>query len=94
MNKCGINDEDFRAHFTHFKNASDRKGNNQFRGKPYNAQDDKGKQRAIDDKKNQVREGLPLLSSVLSVVSRATVLISERIMFSRTLSMVGQVTIL
>ncbi|XP_050892992.1 uncharacterized protein LOC127098435 [Lathyrus oleraceus] len=51
VNKCRIYDEDYMACTTHYNSVSERKGNNQFRGKPYSALTDKGKQRTIDDKK-------------------------------------------
>lgn len=37
VNKCMIYDEDCKAHSTHYKSISERKGNNQYRGKLYSA---------------------------------------------------------
>lgn len=93
MNKCRIYDEDCRAHSSHYRSVSERKRKNQFMGKPYTALVDKGKQQATNEK-IQVEEELQLLLSVSSVVSRATVLMSARIMFWGSLSVVRQVTVL
>ncbi|XP_050876214.1 uncharacterized protein LOC127079905 [Lathyrus oleraceus] len=50
-NKCRIYDEDIRAHSAHYKSLSEKKGKNQYCGKPYIAPTDKGKQKASDEKK-------------------------------------------
>lgn len=49
VNKCRTYDEDCRAHSAHYKSVSERKGKNQFRGKPYSAPADKGKQMTTDN---------------------------------------------
>ncbi|XP_050896568.1 uncharacterized protein LOC127103345 [Lathyrus oleraceus] len=51
VNKCRIYDEDCRARSTYYKNVRERKGKNQFRGKPYSSLEEKGKQRTTDEKK-------------------------------------------
>lgn len=43
VNKCMIYDEDFMTRSSHNKSISERKGNNQYRGKPYSALVSKGK---------------------------------------------------
>ncbi|XP_050919045.1 uncharacterized protein LOC127136541 [Lathyrus oleraceus] len=58
VNKCMIYDKGCMAHFVHYKSVSKRKGNNQYRGKPYSALDEKGKQRDSDEKNPSVGETL------------------------------------
>lgn len=48
MNKCTIYDKDNRARSAHYKSLGEKKGNNQYRGKPYNAPANKGKQMISD----------------------------------------------
>lgn len=50
VNKCRTYDEEYRARSTHYKRNNQRKGKNQYRGKPYSAPTNKGKQRVVDDK--------------------------------------------
>ena len=51
MNKSRIFDEDSKARFTHYKNLNEKKGNGQFRGKPYVTPADKGKQKVAFDRR-------------------------------------------
>lgn len=51
VNMCKIYDEDSRARVAHYKNLSEKRGNQRHRGTPYSAPANKGKQRVIDGKK-------------------------------------------
>lgn len=64
---------------SHYKSVSERKGKNQFRGNRTVLQLTRGS-RGLQMRKIQVGERLMILSSVSKVVSRATVLMSARIM--------------
>ncbi|XP_050908927.1 uncharacterized protein LOC127122669 [Lathyrus oleraceus] len=58
VNKSRIYDEDSRARSAHYKSISEKKGNGQFRGKPYVTPADKGKQKTSDGK-NTSGGGVP-----------------------------------
>ncbi|XP_050895812.1 uncharacterized protein LOC127102487 [Lathyrus oleraceus] len=50
--KCiKIYDEDSRTHYVYYKSLSEKKGNNQYRGKLYSAPTEKGKHRVLDEKR-------------------------------------------
>lgn len=51
VNKYRIYDEDSRVHSAHYKSLTEKKGNNQYYGKMYNVPADKGKQKALDEKR-------------------------------------------
>lgn len=51
MNKCIIYDEDSRAQSAHYKSISEKKEKGEFRGNPYVALADKGKQKTMVEKK-------------------------------------------
>lgn len=51
VNKFRIYNEDYRARYAHYKSVSGRNGENKYKGKPYSAPADRGKQRVADEKK-------------------------------------------
>lgn len=50
VNRCKIYDEYSRAQVSHYKNLSERMGNQRHMGTPYSAPTDKGRQRVADGK--------------------------------------------
>ena len=74
VNKCRIYDQDTRAKSSFYKSYNDKKEKNQDRGKSYSAPADKGKQKVLM-RRSQVGEELSLLSSDLSMVIKAPMLI-------------------
>lgn len=51
MSKCRIYDDDIRACSAHYKSINEKKGKNQYHGKPYNSPTDRGKKTPSNERK-------------------------------------------